>query len=74
MVKLETKEDRQTKRDIKRQRLNRRKVMFTGVERRGKNALWARTTKNLDVSTGPLARPFACSLAPLNRSLPLDYS
>ena len=32
-------------------------------------ALWARSTKNPDVSTGPLARPFARSLAPLTRSL-----
>ena len=32
-------------------------------------ALWARSTKNPDVSTGPLARPFAHSLAPLTRSL-----
>ena len=28
-------------------------------------ALWARTTKNPVVSTGPLARPFARSLTPL---------
>ena len=28
-------------------------------------AQWARTNKNRDVSTGPLARPFARSLAPL---------
>ena len=32
-------------------------------------ALWARITKNTDWNTGPLARPFACSLAPLTRSL-----
>ena len=30
-------------------------------------ALWARSIKNPDVSTGPLARPFARSLAPLTR-------
>ena len=29
------------------------------------NAPWARIIKNLDESTGPLARPFARSLAPL---------
>ena len=30
-------------------------------------ALWSGSTKNRDVSTGPLARPFARSLAPLTR-------
>ena len=30
-------------------------------------ALWARSTKNPDESTGPLARPFACSLVGLLR-------
>ena len=30
-------------------------------------ALWSGTNKNRDVSTGPLARPFARSLAPLTR-------
>jgi len=28
-------------------------------------AQWSGTIKNQDVRTGPLARPFACSLAPL---------
>ena len=32
-------------------------------------ALWSGTDKNRDVSTGPLTRPFARSLAPLTRSL-----
>ena len=32
-------------------------------------AQWARSTKKPDVSTKPLARPFARSLAPLTRSL-----
>ena len=32
-------------------------------------ALWSGTNRNRDVSTGPLARPFARSLAPLTRSL-----
>ena len=32
-------------------------------------ALWSGTNKNRDVSTGPLARPFAHSLALLTRSL-----
>ena len=31
------------------------------------DALWSKTTKNADVSTGPLACPFARSLAPLTR-------
>ena len=32
---------------------------------------WFRTAKNQDVSTGPLACPFARSLAPLTHSLAL---
>ena len=32
-------------------------------------ALWSIKAKNIDCSTGPLARPFARSLAPLTRSL-----
>ena len=36
--------------------------------------LWSRTAKNPDESTGPLARPFARSLAPLTRSLAPDCS
>ena len=35
---------------------------------------WARTTENPDVSTEPLARPFARALAPLTHSLTLHYS
>jgi len=38
------------------------------------NALWFRSAKNRDVSTGPLARPFARLLAPLTRSLAPDCS
>ena len=37
-------------------------------------ALWSETNKNQNVSTGPLARPFARSLAPLTGSLALDCS
>ena len=37
-------------------------------------ALWSGTNKNEDVSTGPLARPFARSLAPLTHSLAPDCS
>ena len=37
-------------------------------------ALWSITAKNTDCSTGPLARPFACLLAPLTRSLAPDCS
>ena len=33
------------------------------------SALWSGTNKNRDVSTGPLARPLARSLAPLTHSL-----
>ena len=40
----------------------------------GDRALWSGTNKNRDVSTGPLARPFARSLAPLTRLLASDYS
>ena len=36
--------------------------------------LWARTAKNTDCSTRPLARPFARSLAPITCSLALHYS
>ena len=36
--------------------------------------LWSGTNKNRDVSTGPLAHPFARSLALLTRSLPRDCS
>ena len=37
------------------------------------NALWSGTNKNRDVSTGPLARPFARSLAPLTRGTVNDW-
>ena len=37
-------------------------------------ALWSGTNKNRDVSTGPLARSFARSLAPLTHSLAPDCS
>ena len=37
-------------------------------------ALWSGTNKNRDLSTGPLARPFARSLPPLTRSLAPDCS
>ena len=40
----------------------------------GADALWSGTNKYRDVSTGPLARPFARSLAPLTRSLAPDCS
>ena len=40
--------------------------------RRRTNALWSGTNENRDVSTGPLARPFARSLALLIRSLAPD--
>ena len=33
------------------------------------HSLWAKSTKTPHFSTGPLARPFARSLAPLTRSL-----
>ena len=38
------------------------------------SALWSGTNKNRDVSTGPLARPFTRSLAPLTRALAPDCS
>ena len=37
----------------------------------GRGALWFRTAMNPDLSTGPLARPFDRSLAPLTHSLAL---
>ena len=45
-----------------------------GMRRQSVRALWARIIKNPDESTGPLARPFARSLAPLTRSLAPDCS
>ena len=45
-----------------------------GSQGRADDALWARITKNTDWSTGPLAHPFACSVAPLTRSLAPHYS
>ena len=36
-----------------------------------RNALWSGTTKNPDIRTGPLAYPFAYTLAPLTHSLAL---
>ena len=44
------------------------------IEMGGDGALRSGTNKNRDVSTGPLARPFACLLAPLTRSLAPDCS
>ena len=48
--------------------------MTGGGAGKAEAALWARTTKNTDWSTGPLARPFAHSLAPLTRLLALHFS
>ena len=42
--------------------------------RRDADALWSGSTKNADMRTGPLTRPFACSLAPLTCLLILDCS
>ena len=36
--------------------------------------LWARSTKNPDLSTGPLTRPFTRSLAPLTHSLAARFA
>ena len=59
-------------------------IIISGYDRergrRGKrrqekpNTLWLITAKNTDLSTGPLASPFARSLAPLTRSLAPDCS
>ena len=46
-------------------------VKITGLDT---NALWSGTNENKDVSTGPLARPFACSHAPLTHLLALNCS
>ena len=43
-----------------------------GIDGDSAHAQWSGTAKNQDVSTGPLARPFARSLAPLTRSLAPD--
>ena len=37
------------------------------------SSLWSKIEKNTDVSTGPLARPFARSLAPLTRGTVNDW-
>ena len=42
-------------------------IFFVAAERGRAAALWSGTNKSRDVSTGPLARPFARSLAPLTR-------
>ena len=39
------------------------------VELNGKYALWSRTARNPDCSTGPLAHPFALLLVPLSSLL-----
>ena len=44
------------------------------TEKRDTVAQWGRTARNWDVSTGPLARPFARSFAPLARLLAPDCS
>ena len=50
-------------------------IMVTPIRQRASSgyALWARSTKNPDQRTGPLACPFARSLAPLSRSLAPHY-
>ena len=47
---------------------------FPGSWSSNSYAKWAGLTKNTDWSTGPLARPFARSLAPLTHSLATDCS
>ena len=49
-------------------------LISEGTELLQPTPLWFRSAKNRDVSTGPLARPFAHSLAPLTRSLAPDCS
>ena len=41
------------------------KVSIVSIVSMTRDALWFGTDKNRDVSTGPLARPYARSLAPL---------
>ena len=48
--------------------------MTGGGAGKAEAALWARTTKNTDWSTGLLPRPFVHSLAPLTCSLALHFS
>ena len=47
--------------------------MLEEINRQFFNALWSITAKNTDCSTGPLARPFARSLAPLTRGTVNDW-
>ena len=42
------------------------------VDTRQAGALWFKTAMNRVVSTGPLARLFACSLAPFTRGTVID--
>ena len=48
--------------------------VLESVETRVMIPLWSGSTKSRDISTGPLARPFARSLAPLTRLLASDCS
>ena len=50
------------------------KIVFPSSGGQQEAAQWSRTAMNRDVSTGPLARLFARSLAPLTRSLAPDCS
>ena len=45
------------------------KIQWRDCYRKESVVLWFKTAINRDVSTGPLARPFARSLAPLTHSL-----
>ena len=49
-------------------------TLTQGVQIFLSKVVWSITAKNTDCSTGPLARPFARSLAPLTRSLAPDCS
>ena len=64
-------EEKEKKKEKKKKKKKNKNKM---EEEKEKKTLWSIIAKNTDCSTGPPARPFVCSLAPLTRSLALDCS
>ena len=62
-------EEKEKKKEKKKKKKKNKNKM---EEEKEKKTLWSIIAKNTDCSTGPLAAPFACSLAPLTRSLAPD--
>ena len=70
MKKKKTKIKKEKRTKKKKKNKNKNKM----EEEKEKKTLWSIIAKNTDCSTRPPARPFACLLAPLTRSLALDCS